>query len=875
VYLVAGVAVCAAYMALPESALSAVLYVSVAASSAVAMLVGVRRYRPARPLPWVLLAVGLTGFTGGEAITYWSALALGVELGVPSVADVAYLSMYLLVGTGLAILARRRTPGGDRAALLDASIISVAVALLSWVFLISPTLGSSGMATDVRAASVAYPIGDLVLIAVVARLWSDRGPRGASFGLLGFGLVPLLAADTGYTWLVLNGNYSTGSFLDAGWLVFFLALGAAALHPSMRNLDASAAPAHQRISGGRFALLLALASLLVPALIAIRVAGGDPVDLPVLGSVSAILFVLVLLRMADLVRALREMHRERSEGRFQRLTEHVTDVITICDAAGAIRYQTPSVERLLGWTVPELHARSIMEIVHPEDVDRIAAMIGSTAGSGRIGPVECRLRHRDGTWLTTETLGRSVDDDELRGFLLTTRDTTERRALEDQLTHKAFHDDLTGLANRALLADRVQHALERRTQSFQHLAVVVVDIDDFKTINDSLGRMFGDDLLRAVAERLRGCLRSSDTAARLGGDEFAMLLDDLDDAAEAAHVAQRVLDALREPYLLQGREVVVRASLGIALADPDRLPDADDLLSSADVAMHTAKRQGRNRYAYFAPSMHAGLVSKLDLIDDLRRGLDRNELLVHYQPLVELATGRMVAAESLVRWQHPTRGMVLPDEFIPVAEETGLVVPLGYAVLNQACHEAAAWQSPDSPPISVTVNLSPRQVQDPALVEHVRAALAGSGLAPARLMLEITESLLSEDEEIAAIRLRALKDLGVRLAVDDFGTGYSSLTRLHEYPIDTVKIPKPFVDNVAGDGSALARAILDMSFALGLSVVAEGIERVEQAEALQRMGCQIGQGYLFAKPVPGNELRALLGRSDLRPVMTGRALSPG
>jgi diguanylate cyclase (GGDEF)-like protein/PAS domain S-box-containing protein len=796
----------------------------------------------------------MSSYAVGDAVYY----LLPDPVAVPSIADVFYLAMYPLVACGLMIIVRRRAPQGDRTGLLDALIISLGGGLLSWVFLIAPELGQTTVALGTRLTSIAYPLCDAVLLAVVARLWSDRGSRGASFVFFGGGLLPLLAADSLYAWQQLHDDYQVGAVLDVAWLACFLCIGAAAVHPSMRELDAPAATA-PRISRVRFAILLAVASLLVPLLVSIRAAGREAADLPVFTAVSAALFALVLVRMAGLVKALRQMQFQRSEERFHRLTAHVTDVISACDRTGVVQYQTPSIGGLLGFPPDAFVGRSILDLVHPADIERVAALLegdgSGTDGDGNIGPVECRLRRADGGYVDTETLGRVVDDEDLSGFLLTTRDVTERKAFEEQLTEKAFHDELTGLANRALLVDRAQHALDRRGSPYRQLAVVVVDIDDFKTVNDSLGRAVGDELLRAVADRLRSCLRSADTAARLSGDEFAMLLDDLDSAAEAARIAERVLAALRQPITLHGREIVPRASVGIALADPDRVPDADDLLRNADVAMHMAKREGRNRYAYFAPSMHSGLMQKLDLTADLRGALERHELTVHYQPIVDLEDGRILGAEALVRWPHAEHGMVSPEQFIPIAEETGLVLALGYEVLNTACREAARW-----PGLTVGVNLSPKQVQDPALVLYVQQALHHSGLSPDALTLEITESLLSEDGDVAAHRLADLKALGVRLAVDDFGTGYSSLSRLHDFPIDMLKIPKPFVDGVAlgEERSALARAIVELSAALGLRVVAEGIEQAEQAAALRALGCRTGQGFYYARPMPAGDFLALM-----------------
>ena len=861
-YVVSAGALIGLYFLVPDSPLRSLLWVTISVSPIVAMGIGLRRYRPARPLPWALLGAGQVCFAIGDAINYWRVQALGQELVVPSSADGFYLAMYPCLAIAAAILVRRRTPRGDRPALLDALIISIGMALMAWIFVIRPTLGATADDLAARLTSAAYPFGDLLVLALVARLWNDRASRSVSQVMLSGGLFILLVSDLLYAWFQLGSYETVGSALDLGWMLYFICLGCAALHPSMRELDVAAPTAPARISGPRFALLLAVASLLVPMMVAVYSANDSvdtSADLPLFVGVSAALFGLVLTRMIGLLRALRDMHQQRSEGRFQRLTEQVTDVLTVCDGTAVIQYQTPSVRRLLGYEPGSLNGRSLVDLVHPDDAGRVRALLSATPDSGQISPVECRLLRENGEWVTTETVGRVVNDEDLRGYLLTTRDITERKALEAQLSQRAFHDDLTGLANRALLCDRIQHALERRGTPYRHLAVLVVDLDDFKTVNDTLGRAAGDQLLRAVADRLRSCLRSADTAARLVGDEFAMLLEHLDDAAEAARVAERILATMRQPVAIGAREIAPRVSVGIALADPDRLPDPDELLRNADVAMHTAKRQGRNQYAYFAPSMHAGLIEKLDLVADLRVALEHRDLRVHYQPLVELSDGRIVGAEALVRWEHPKHGFIPPDRFIPLAEETGLVLPLGYEVLNTACRDAASWQR-SGLPTRISVNLSPRQVQDPGLVLYVQQALRHSGLPAEALTLEITESLLSEDAEIASHRLRELKGLGVLLAVDDFGTGYSSLSRLHDFPIDILKIPKPFVDGVArgGEQSALARAIVELSAALGLQVIAEGIEEHEQSLALQRLGCELGQGFHYARAVPVEEFDAML-----------------
>ncbi|WP_433615906.1 putative bifunctional diguanylate cyclase/phosphodiesterase [Dactylosporangium sp. CA-139114] len=857
-YAAVGVALGVVYFATPDSPLRGLLWAVIASSSLLAVLVGIAVHRPARPLPWWLAAAGLASCSAGAWLLSWPQLVEGRDAPGPGPADVCYLAMYPCLAVGLAIVARRQSPGGDRAALIDGTIVTVGAALLTWAFLIEPYLTRAAISLPERVVAISYPFGDVLVLAVMARLGGARGTtRGTPARLLFAGLACLLAADAAYTWQSLRGGFHAGSWVDAGWIGFYLCVGCAALDPRMRTLDERLPPAAPRLSSGRVAVLLAVAALLIPVVVTVRAAASG--ELAVFLTASCALFVLVLVRLADVVNVLREVQRQRAEGRFQRLTEQVTDLLSICRPDGVIQYVTPSIESLLGLRPADVLGRALAELVHPDDRERVGLLLAARPANGHVGPVECRLRRADGGFVMTETIGRSVDDGDGSGYLLTTRDITERKALEEQLTHQAFHDGLTGLANRALLADRIHHALERRGTPYRHIALLIVDLDDFKTINDSLGRAAGDALLRTTADRLRSCLRSADTAARLGGDEFAMLLEHLDDAAEAARVAERVLSAVRRPISVGGREIQPQASVGIALPDPDRPPDADELLRNADVAMHMAKRQGRDRFAYFAPSMQAGLLERLDLAEDLRGAIERHDLLVYYQPFVDLRDGSIIGAEALVRWPHPQKGLIPPDRFIPLAEETGLILPLGYEVLGTACRTAAAWPVGGARP-KISVNLSPRQVQDPAVTLYVQQTLLHSGLEPEQLTLEITESLLSEDADVAASRLAELKALGVRLAVDDFGTGYSSLSRLHAFPIDILKIPKPFVDGVARgpEHSALARAILDLAQALDLQVVAEGIEDAAQARELARLGCPIGQGFHFSRPVPEREFGELL-----------------
>jgi diguanylate cyclase (GGDEF)-like protein/PAS domain S-box-containing protein len=570
------------------------------------------------------------------------------------------------------------------------------------------------------------------------------------------------------------------------------------------------------------------------------------------------------------VRLMHEKEREaraRSEARFTTLIKHSSDVITVIDRDGMIRYQSPSVTRLFGFEVGDLIGTDSLELVHPDERPRVRAFITKAMKEpGTVAVFECRLRCKSGDYIYTETsLNSLLKDPEVQGLVLNTRDISERKALEEQLAHQAFHDSLTELPNRDLFRDRVEHALERgKRQPEGTLAVLFLDLDDFKTVNDSLGHAAGDQLLIAVGRRLREELRGSDTAARLGGDEFALLLEDITRPEDALTVAERVLDSMRQPFNLQGKDVFVRPSIGVAVASP--LPaSADELLRNADVAMYRAKSKGKGCYAVFEPSMAQTLRERLDMEADLRRAIDRSEFVVYYQPTVALQTGQISGMEALVRWQHPERGMVPPLDFIHLAEDTGLIVPIGRFVLVEACRQARAWQLEfDSmKPLTMSVNLSAKQLQHPGLMTDVRDALRESGLDPRYLVLEITESVLMQYTELVAETLDELKDLGVRLAIDDFGTGYSSLARLQRLPVDVLKIDRSFIKGLDGGSQewAVTRAIIELGQSLRLQTVAEGIELPEQLVHLQSLQCDLCQGFYFTRPLEARAMGELLTRA--------------
>jgi diguanylate cyclase (GGDEF)-like protein/PAS domain S-box-containing protein len=502
-----------------------------------------------------------------------------------------------------------------------------------------------------------------------------------------------------------------------------------------------------------------------------------------------------------------------------------------------------------------------LQLVHPEDRQKIREAVSNHLERGTEFAVEYRVRHADGGYRSVISRAETERDHEGKALRMVgiLDDVTERKALEEQLQSMAFHDPLTALPNRALFMDRLKHALDRSERQEAKPAVLFVDLDNFKNVNDSLGHEAGDRALVAVAERLRGCVRPGDTVARLGGDEFTVLLEEAGEA-EARRVAERILEKLGAPIVIDERRFCLTPSIGMAFSGSGTRPA--DLLRDADAAMYEAKRAGKARYDMFPASVGARVAERSNPENDLRRAIEREEFIVHYQPKVLLSSLGVFALEALVRWEHPQRGLIPPDEFIPLAEETGLIVPIGDWVLRQACGQMKAWQDqhPSRPPLVVNVNLSPRQFRQPDLGESIARVLLEAGLDPGCLVLEVTESALMEDSHAAGATLQRLSSLGVSIAIDDFGTAYSSLARLKHLPIDTLKVDRSFVAGLGEDeeDEVLVSGILSMASGLGLSVVAEGVETSKQLARLRALGCSMAQGYYFSKPLPRDEAAWLL-----------------
>ncbi|MGD0272802.1 MAG: bifunctional diguanylate cyclase/phosphodiesterase [Gaiellaceae bacterium] len=745
VYLVLGAAAVATYLLIPAGVARDGLATELIGLSAVlAIVIGVYLYRPRAASAWLLLAAGQLAFVVGDALfAYQEYVAHASPF--PSIADVCYLIGYPLLGAGLALLIRARAPRRNWAAVIDAAAITTSITLVSWLFVMSPIAQDQTMTPAGKFISLAYPVGDVLLLAIALRISMGASKRPPAYLLLAGGIVLLLVADSAYLAAIHAGSYVSGGIIDLGWLASYVLCGAAALHPSMKTLSMPVSEHLPRLTPLRL-VLLTCASIAAPAMLAVQYLRGASLEIPIVTCSSALLFLLVIARMALLVRG--------HEVRGTELEEHGAE-------------------------------------------------------------------------------------------------------LASELEQRSLYDPVTGLANRALFLERLAEALV--ADGHTPPAVLLLGIEDFRLVNEGVGRASGEDLLRAVAERLQRLLRQGDTCAWTGED-FAVLIEDT--AVEPpVGVATRLVKALRFSVRLSDEhETMIGVRAGVVMAMGKE--DAETLLRNAEVALSRARQLGSGSVQLFEPGMHTAVYERIVLKGQLERALAEGQFLLYYQPIIDLSSGGLWGVEALIRWRHPERGLVPPDEFIPLAEETGLIVPIGEWVLEEALHKAAAWsQTTFFESFAVTVNLSRRQLDSPELVETVARAIRETGVDPAGIVLEITETALADDVDSALRTLSELKGLGVRLAIDDFGTGYSSLQYLRQVPADIIKIAKPFVDGVYvcdSDEYRVAHAIVHLGDAFGLQTLAEGIEDREQFERMRELGCELGQGYYFARPLPADEVTPLL-----------------
>jgi diguanylate cyclase (GGDEF)-like protein/PAS domain S-box-containing protein len=833
--------------------------------------VGLLADSPALLVAVVVAAVAARRLAPGTPRTAWRCLSIalaldfvGTSIGVsswlhgrdpfPGIADLFYLAFYvaLFAAVGLMIRAAAVRVRWVQFS-LDVMILVAGFGAFFW-FLVIRT-AASGTEIDVikNALSQTYIALDCIFLLTlgVLLLAGAANPSGRRVPLLLLvGFATMFLADILWSIAKIRGGYLPGALQDVLYVACYVPLAVAG-REQMRTTTAVAAPS----TSDSLAQSLPYAAMLTAFLVLVSFTRGDIGNPATV--MTIVVFGLALLVMVRQGLVLREdaVTRERRaarmvEDRYASLIANASDVIMIVAVDGALRFASPAAERTLGLSPEDVTGKNLLDLWAGDDGERLKAFLAEVAATpGRpVGPVELRIE-RGLVRYVLEIVGSNLTDDPaVQGLALNFRDISERKALEEQLRQLAFHDPLTLLANRSLFRDRVQHALTLAQRGRHQAAVMFLDLDNFKNINDSLGHDAGDRLLQAVAQRLVKATRFSDTVARLGGDEFAILLEGIATIAEVESLAASLIEGLGQPFMLSATEVRVSASIGVAFSAFEA--DAEALLSKADIAMYHAKAAGKNRFVTFQPQMQELLHERIRLEADFSRALANEEFFVEYQPVVDLGTRSLLGVEALVRWRHPDLGVLMPARFVQIAEECGQIVKLGCWVLGRACRELRAWRGSvaGGDALRVAVNISGRHLQHGDLVQDVAQALQESGLEPGNLVIELTESTIMHNTEANLGRLRQLKALGVRLAIDDFGTGYSSLSYLHRFPIDILKIDQSFVSRLTNtyNGPELARAVITLAESLGLDTVAEGIELEPQVAALLSLGCVAGQGFLFA-----------------------------
>jgi PAS domain S-box-containing protein len=995
------------------------IWTAIGLSSVAAIVYGTIRNAPRRRSPWLLLALAVLCLIVGDLTADVLIRVFDQPDPFPSIADVFYLAMYVLIALGMIWLYRLGTVRRDAAGVLDALTLTTGVFLLSWVYLISPYVANPDLTLLQKTISIAYPLGDIAILAAGASLVASMTATPA-LRLLAIGGIGLLAADIAYGLIQLHGAWTVGTPVDLGWIAFYAGWGAAALHPSMRELTEPKVML-RRDERLRRLVLLGLACLIAPAVLLIESMTGQVHDAAVIAACAAALSVLVLVRLAravgiqrlavDRERGLRqagaamllttdvssvstvvtdavarlfptgqehrtlltagadgpaglamvytrtlpaevveqlggfevtlrcplaadgqpssgplgalyvaadeialvdlqdaaqvlatqaalaierislsaEIDRRNSEAYFRTLVLNTADVILIVDDDDRVRYASPSASTLFLST--ELTDRPLPELVEADSVAEVRWRLSRVrAGQPDHNGRDWRVRQPDGGTAQVEVSCRDLRaEPSVAGLVVTLRDVTESRRMQDELYRQATLDALTGLPNREVFVGMAQRAIDRTSGREAIAAVIVAELDDFKMVNNTMGHGAGDELLVVVGQRLNEAVRTEHArrasrqarggdgglgrpewvVARLGGDEFAAFID-AGSQADVDHIVDVIMHCFNQPFVLSRGEVTVGASIGVATTLEQA--DAQELLRQADLAVYVAKDAGKGRSLRYEASLHSAVVDRLRLRTDLEQAVVDGAFVLDYQPIVALTTGHTAGFEALVRWQHPVRGLLSPVEFIELAEESGLIVPLGEWVLRHAVQAAARWHElrPQGSP-HVSVNVSARQFRAPGFVELVRAELAESRLPPASLTLEITESLLVREGGVGEA-LNTLRADGVKVAIDDFGTGFSSLSYLRALPVDVLKLDKSFVDTITSshEQHAIITAITQLARVLDLEVVAEGIETLEELDVLVAMGCGFGQGYLLSRPMSYGDAVRWLREDAPAPVGTGR-----
>jgi diguanylate cyclase (GGDEF)-like protein/PAS domain S-box-containing protein len=794
----------------------------------------------------------------------YSALTANVTFG--SWPDVLWLFYYPLTAIAAALF--YYDLGGrlnTTRAIVDFATVAIGFGALLWFTALAPlaTMNATQLAENWSAAS--YGVGNgiaLIAGALIAMQVTDwRAERAVMWWLIA--LPVTLIADLLWVNAELSKAYELGRPMDLVYHAFYICLlFCARAQRTQRGptTQTQGLPGILRGSLPIVALMVGVVALLSQQLHLARF--ESPLLIFVILSATTLVLVGQALATREVVNLQREVATRRFDERLTELVRRSSDMIAICDIDGVIRYASPSAEQLLGVPAGELGGRRLDDVLGPEAGHVRTAFEDVLGNANSEQVVNFSIPQSDDQKRSFKmVIANLCHVESIRGVTLNIRDVSDATRLHDQLRTLAFHDSLTLLANRALFADRVHQAI-RHIPDGMTPAVLFIDLDNFKTVNDSLGHSAGDQLLRSFAHRLVQCTRAGDTVARLGGDEFAVLIDHAPNVDAARAVANQIIESCRQPLEIDGRPLRIGASIGIAVSD--RVSNVERLLRNADAAMYSAKAHGKGHAEVFQPEMLRAARRRIRIENELVEALEKNELEAHYQPIVDLSSRHLVGVEALMRWRHPTRGFVMPGAFIPLAEETGQIIPMTQWMLDRACRDAARLQREleHGEGLRISVNMSSRYLNQADVVAEVRAALEKYGIKPECLILEVTESLLLENSARLAATFNALKLTGVRLALDDFGTGYSSLAYLHRFPIDILKIDRSFVQRLdrdsegaeGADAVALARAILSLADALGLDTVAEGIELDSQRNTLLALGCKTGQGYAFGKPMPIDEI---------------------
>lgn len=871
----------AVFLALPRTGTGRATVYTLAAATLLALAVLALRRLPSRARrSWGLIVAGLAGYVLADVALTGRLAVTGETVPMGSLAHLGYPLGATLIAIAL-VRAVDRGREHDRAVLIDAAVAAISLGVVLWIVLVRPAGDALPPTVLGRSQLILYPLAHLLLLASAARLMLSDRRRARAWRRLLVGVAVLLGTVIVFGAVLNVGDYAPGGALDLGWLAAYGLLAAAVADPTAGRT--ARPPVEVRRLSTRRVAVLTVATLVLPAAgLVLAERSSDRL----LAVATAALLLLITLRVWLLLRELERSRdvavtrqRERAHHRLEALLQHATDVLLVVDH-DRIAYATPSAPGLFGADPSGWHVEQLDE--HLEDTDAHRLLLAATTANAR--PTDARIRGSDGSLHLVELVAVDLrHDPDVRGTVLTLHEITERTRLEAELRHLAFHDALTGLSNRELFLDRLTHA---RARTARHegawLAVLMCDLDDFKGVNDTLGHAAGDQLLMTVSQRMQSQVRAADTVARLGGDEFAILCEDVQGAGDAGATARRVLEAIRQPITLDGHELRVGTSIGVAVDDGSR--EVDELLRDADIALYEAKSEGKQRWSLHSRSMTVRAQERQSLSVDLADALERHDIDVAFQPIVALRTGVTTGFEALARWRHPDRGDRAPSEFVALAEDAGLVSMLGELVLRRSLDALVTWRGvrPDLD-LTVCVNVSGRQVRDPGLVRSVARELQRAGLEGRNLMLELTESTMLDDTDQTHGVMRELRGRGVRFAIDDFGTGHSSLAHLHRLPIDRMNIDRSFVAELGVDAGSdgLVRAIVQLGRSLGLDVLAEGVETDQQRATLATMGCALAQGYLFRRPAPESDITRWLTHADApgepapRPTGPRRALTDG